>query len=165
MGRTYRSRASGNALGWIKACSKKYNYKWQERWKGLTCNKDEANSHPVWCRNMLIISTLAYWVSSSSCWLSNKKRRRGTTSGQFAVLISKSQMGTCGEKHWWWTFNIRGLLVNISCQGVWDGKKFTTFSQCEISHKKILWLVIWSSQHRKAVKAKQRRARLKYVGS
>lgn len=164
MGRTYCSRASGNALGWIQACSKTYNYKWQERWKGLTCNKDEVNSHPVWCRNTLIISTLAYSVSSSSCCLSDKRRTRGTTSGEFAVLISKSQMETCGEKHWW-TFNIRGLLVKISYQGVWAGKTFTTFSQCEISHKRILWLIIWSSQHRKAVKGKQRRARLKYVGS
>lgn len=96
----------------------------------------------MWCNNMLIMSLLSQLLI-----LSNKKRRLWTTTWLFAVLIS--QTGMCGEKRWWWTLNIRGLLVMISCVRCASWRKITIFSQCEILHIRLLWLIIWSLQHRK----------------
>lgn len=169
MGRTYCGRSSGppvldnlhtqNAF-WIKAWGKKTienDRKDDKVWRAI-----KMRWIPTLC--MLIISTLAYWVSSSSYWLPNKKRRLWTTPCLFAVLISKSQMGTCGEKHSWWTVNIRGLPVMISHEGVRAEEKLQHSAGVKYCIEESSGS-LFDLHSTRSSESRAARARLKYLGS
>lgn len=104
-----------------------------------------------------------HWVSSLSYWLSNKRRRLSTTSSLFAVLISNSQMGMSGKKHWWWTVNIRSLLVMSSYEGELK-KNYNIQPVWKIAYKNSLAL-LFDLHSTGSSETKAKKARLKYLGS